>query len=75
MKTRALCSALVAMGLFGVLTGGRAATVNVTNLNDSGAGSLRQAILDAASGDLVLVNLAGTLNLTSGATLWSVRTS
>jgi Right handed beta helix region len=57
---------LVAVGLLGALAGAQAATINVTNLGDSGAGSLRQAILDAASGDLVLVNLAGTINLTSG---------
>ena len=67
MKTRALCSTLIAICLLGALTGARAATINVTNLNDSGAGSLRQAIQDAAAGDLVFINLAGTLNLTSGA--------
>src|SRR6266487_3509792 len=31
----------------------RAATISVTNTNDSGAGSLRQAILDAHDGDTV----------------------
>jgi hypothetical protein len=45
------------------------ATITVTNLNDSGAGSLRQAILDANSGDTI--NFApglagGTLVLTNG---------
>jgi hypothetical protein len=67
LKTRAFCAALAAIGLLGALTGAQAATINVTNLNDSGPGSLRQAIQDAAAGDLVSINLTGTLNLTSGA--------
>jgi hypothetical protein len=67
LKTRAFCAALAAIGLLGALTGAQAGTINVTNLNDSGPGSLRQAIQDAAAGDLVSINLTGTLNLTSGA--------
>jgi len=46
-----------------------AATLTVTNTDDSGAGSLRQAILDAAAGDTVDFNLSGcpcTITLTSG---------
>jgi len=43
-----------------------AATVTVTNTNDSGAGSLRQAIADAISGDTINFNLTGTITLTSG---------
>ena len=35
------------LGLAGLTTDAQAATFTVTNLNDSGAGSLRQAILDA----------------------------
>jgi hypothetical protein len=45
-------------------------TFNVLNLNDSGAGSLRQAILGAnahAGTDTIDFNLAGTIRLTSGA--------
>jgi len=45
------------------------ATLTVTNTNDSGAGSLRQAIADAASGDTISFNLSGcpcTITLTSG---------
>src|SRR5215212_6745660 len=47
----------------------QAATISVTNTNDSGPGSLRQAIADAATGDTVRFNLAGcpcTITLTSG---------
>jgi hypothetical protein len=36
-----------------------AATITVTNTNDSGPGSLRQAIADASSGDTIDFNLAG----------------
>lgn len=45
------------------------ATITVTNTNDSGAGSLRQAIADAAAGDTINFNLANcpcTITLTSG---------
>lgn len=43
-----------------------AATLTVTNTNDSGAGSLRQAIADAASGDTITFAVTGTITLTSG---------
>src|SRR5262249_53630605 len=42
------------------------ATFAVTNLNDSGAGSLRQAVLDAnatAGADVVSFSVAGTIDL------------
>ena len=45
-------------------------TFDVLNLNDSGAGSLRQAILSAnahAGADIIDFNVAGTIRLTSGA--------
>jgi len=45
------------------------AILTVTNTNDSGAGSLRQAIADAASGDTITFNLSNcpcTITLTTG---------
>lgn len=57
------------LSLFGLSA--EAATFTVTNLNDSGPGSLRQVILDAdmAVGDDTIVfqsGLSGTITLTSG---------
>lgn len=44
----------------------QAATITVTNTNDSGAGSLRQAIADAHDGDAVQVGVSGTITLATG---------
>jgi hypothetical protein len=44
-----------------------AATLSVTTLDDSGPGSLRQAIADAAAGDTITFGVYGTVTLTSGA--------
>ena len=43
-----------------------AATLSVSNNNDSGAGSLRQAVIDATSGDTINFSITGTITLTSG---------
>ena len=40
--------------------------ITVTNLNDSAAGSLRQALADAGDGDTINFAVIGTINLTSG---------
>jgi hypothetical protein len=58
----------VSLALTGRLSSARAATLTVTNTNDSGGGSLRQAILDASPGDTINFNLpAGSvIALTSG---------
>src|SRR5262249_1524891 len=42
-------------------------TINVTNTNDSGPGSLRQALMDAVDGDQIAFLIPpGTITLTSG---------
>ena len=43
-----------------------AATITVTNRNDSGPGSLRQALANANNGDRINFNVTGTITLTSG---------
>src|SRR5271156_3047786 len=43
----------------------RAAVITVTNLNDTGAGSLRNAISTHASGDTINFNLSGTITIDS----------
>src|SRR6476646_5076333 len=44
----------------------QAATITVTNTNDSGAGSLRQAIANANHGDRIQFGITGTMILTTG---------
>ena len=46
-----------------------AATITVTNTNDSGPGSLRQALADANDGDTISFEVIGTIRLTTGALL------
>ena len=41
-------------------------TITVTNTNDSGPGSLRQALADANDGDTIDLAVTGTIGLTSG---------
>src|SRR3954452_8405809 len=41
-------------------------TITVTNTNDSGPGSLRQALADANDGDTINFAVTGTIGLTSG---------
>jgi hypothetical protein len=43
-----------------------AATITVMNTNDSGVGSLRQALADANDGDTIDFSVTGTITLTSG---------
>src|SRR5262245_45649269 len=44
----------------------RAATITVTNTNDSGPGSLRQALTNANNGDRINFAISGAITLTSG---------
>ena len=44
----------------------QAATITVINTNDSGPGSLRQALVDANDGDTIDFAVTGTIGLTSG---------
>ena len=43
-----------------------AVTRTVTNLNDAGAGSLRDTIAISANGDIINFSVTGTISLTSG---------
>ena len=63
--------AALAVGALAAGPAAEAATFNVTNLDDNGAGSLRQAIVDAnnaAGADVVTfqAGLTGTITLTGG---------
>ena len=44
----------------------QATTITVTNTNDSGPGSLRQALADASDGDTIDFAVTGTIGLTTG---------
>ena len=52
--------------LYGVPVAARANTITVTNTNDSGPGSLRQALSDAIDRDRIEFAVTGTIGLTSG---------
>jgi hypothetical protein len=59
-------SSIVALLFSAMVIGLRADTITVTNTNDSGAGSLRQALADANDGDTITFAVSGTIGLTSG---------
>ncbi|MBN1566369.1 MAG: hypothetical protein JXA73_00870 [Acidobacteria bacterium] len=72
---------VAALAAMGSVSSAKAAVISVTTLDDSGPGSLRQAIADAVAGDTITFNLCpkhqrryfplrrvhGTITLTSGA--------
>ena len=63
VKAAAICLSLTcAAGLFASAT-----TIIVTNTNDNGAGSLRQALVDANDGDTIdATGISGVITLTTG---------
>ena len=64
-----LSLAFLLAAIFLVIGTTRAATITVTNTEDDGIGSLRDAVAHAASGDTIDFNLSGcpcTITLTSG---------
>src|SRR5438874_1276203 len=64
---RRLPSLLLALALGALATAPAfARNLKVTNTQDSDSGSLRQAILDARSGDRITIQVTGTITLTSG---------
>src|SRR5215470_15122644 len=61
-------SAVIAVVLLGaVAIPAAATTISVTNTNDSGPGSLRQALADANDGDTIdATGISGVITLTTG---------
>lgn len=67
MKRRAFFCALIGIALlWPAVRSTVAATITVTTLDDSGPGSLRDAIAASNSGDTINFAVTGTITLTSG---------
>jgi len=66
-RNRSFTVAAIALPFLFLLMSGfaRAATLTVTNTNDTGAGSLRGEILAASSGDTINFSVSGTITLSS----------
>src|SRR5262249_55448926 len=71
LSMSALRSAAIAVVLLGAAAiSARATTISVTNTNDSGPGSLRQALAIANDGDTIdATGVSGTITLSSGVLL------
>jgi hypothetical protein len=68
MNIQMIRSTMLAIGLllYAVAIPLHAATITVTNTNDGGPGSLRQALAGANDGDTIGFAVTGTISLTSG---------
>jgi hypothetical protein len=64
LRQRLACLLGICALMLGSITVSQA-TITVTSLNDGGAGSLRQAIADAALGDTINFAVTGTITLTN----------
>ncbi len=62
---RATTFSILALLLYALAIQVRATTITVINTNDSGPGSLRQALVDANPGDTITFAVTGTIGLTS----------
>ena len=58
--------ATVSILVFATIIGLQAGTITVTNTNDSGPDSLRQALADANDGDIITFAVTGTISIKSG---------
>ena len=67
-----LIPSLLTAGVLSLALGSAAQAATVANQNDAGAGSLRQAIIEASQGETIVVP-AGTYTLTSKALLIKTR--
>ena len=64
--SRTTIFAIAVLLLAATMMSAHAATITVTNTNDSGPGSLRQALTSANDGDTITFAVRGTITLTSG---------
>ena len=64
-NTLAITLATVALLFFTAVIALHAGTITVINTNDSGPGSLRQALADANDGDTITFTITGTIGLTT----------
>ena len=65
-KKKNLVFVIMLIMLLAMSTNLMAANQTVTNTNDSGAGSFRQAISDVGSGEEITFSVTGMITLTSG---------
>ncbi|HEX9270994.1 MAG TPA: hypothetical protein VGA01_02145, partial [Candidatus Binatia bacterium] len=61
-----LCASIWLVLVFALGTSAYANIITVTNINDGGPGSLRQALADANDGDTITFAVTGIIGLTSG---------